>query len=226
MENGEQARAASGPARFGRRGLGPAASAPVPLEASAGFGRRAVEPEGSSAAARATRLDDAGRVAHLPTDDADAAHSAEDALAIFIGPNAEAYLRAYRLAEGSKALGRRLSGADRLWAGFFFPVPWLFYRKLYGHGSAALAATLVCALLGSSLVSAIVGIAISSLVMRYGKRLYIEHALSAVALADRRGLAGGERASYLRRSGGLSPLGLVVGVVLFVLPIAWMILVR
>jgi hypothetical protein len=229
MVNGDQGGAGLNAVRFGRRGMGAGAA---PQETSAGFGRRVVAQPAPNAAAEATTQDGAATVPHREAYDVGTAIAIEDELATFIGPNAETYLRAYRLSGASKALAPpsplswRLSGADRLWAGFFFPVPWLFYRKLYGHGSAALAATLVCALLGSSLASAVVGIAISSLVMRYGKRLYVERALNAVALADQRGLSGGERASYLRRAGGLSTLGLVVGLLLLVVPIAWMILGR
>ncbi len=223
MQNGDDRRAGPGPARFGRRGEVISAA---PAEAPVAFGRRP--------AARAASLPESSPRAEkplFPRQDFQALPAAlprEDELAAFFGPHAEAYLATYRAWQASGAADahpllswRGPLRGDRLWAACLFPVPWLFYRKLYGHGAAALTVSLASALLAPDIVSAIVSIAISALVMRYGKRLYVDRALKATGIADRRGLTGAERASYLRHAGGLSVLGLVAGMLLFVFPIAW-----
>lgn len=92
-------------------------------------------------------------------------------LAIFIGPNAETFLKVYDKAGGD--LSRVPMGW--LWAPLFFPFPWLLYRKLYIE-----AAAFFVGFFGVSFVAPITGLAIglvfSMLIVLLGKSYYLQKA--------------------------------------------------
>lgn len=224
MQNGDNWCVGPGPVPFGRRRDVNTTATDVLDAGSPGFGRR----ENAQAATVETAAPQSeGRLDRHGVYDIAGALSREEELATFFGPNAEAFLPTYRAweASGARADSSILSWhapfrSGKLWAAFFFPVPWLFYRKLYGHGVAALAAITACAILAPHIISGVLSLVISSLVMRYGKRLYVDRAMKTVAIADERGFKDKDRASFLRGAGGLSALGLLVGVLLYTVPIA------
>lgn len=92
-------------------------------------------------------------------------------LAIFIGPNAEKFLKVYDKAGGD--LSRVPMGW--LWAPLFVPFPWLLYRKLYIE-----AAVLFVGYFGVSFIAPITGIAIGLLfgilIVLLGKSYYLQKA--------------------------------------------------
>ena len=92
-------------------------------------------------------------------------------LAIFIGPNAEKFLKVYDKTGGD--LSRVPVGW--LWASGFVPFPWLLYRKLYLEA----AVFYVCSF-GLSFVAPIVGTAIGFvlgvLIVLLGKSYYLQKA--------------------------------------------------
>jgi hypothetical protein len=126
-------------------------------------------------------------------------------LAAFFGPQAETYLRVYdKMQPDGKNWVMSWS-----WSGFFAPMVWLFYRKLYLYGVlctvASLALGFVFDFSAGSWIAVVIGAS--------AKAWYVSAGLQHVAKADELGLLGDERRDYLRRAGGVSPAaGLLMGV--------------
>ena len=113
-------------------------------------------------------------------------------LALFAGRNPSLYRRHYE-----RLLRRRLGGGqarieERLpflpswsWAGFFFTVPWLFYRKMYLGGIilVALPVFLDHILPGSLFLGS--GLLIAITAGLCGKSWYVEHSVRRIAKAQR-----------------------------------------
>ena len=62
----------------------------------------------------------------------DRAPVGEEDLRLYLGPNADAYLA---VRDRSRRLGHPITWSWNWW-GLLFPVPWLFYRKLWAIGGA------------------------------------------------------------------------------------------
>lgn len=118
-------------------------------------------------------------------------------LAAFFGPHADAYLRVYdKMRESSKNWVVSWS-----WPGFFAPIVWLFYRKLYLYGALCLFIPVAIALFFD--LSA--GSAIAVVIAVSAKTWYVSAGLGRLAEADQLELHGEERSDFLRRTGGVSP---------------------
>ena len=63
------------------------------------------------------------------------------------------------------------------------------------------------------LVGDVVGAVIWAILMRSAKPIYLAHSLKLIAKADKRGLAGDDRTAFLKKRGGQSILGLILGIV-------------
>jgi len=96
------------------------------------------------------------------------------------------------------------------WPGFFMPIVWLFYRKLYLYDALCIVIPLAIALVFD--LSAGSGIAVA--IALSAKAWYVSAGLQRLGKADQLGLLGEERNDYLRRVGGVSPAaGWLVGLV-------------
>lgn len=129
-------------------------------------------------------------------------------LRLYLGPNPEPYVAFWDRA--------RASIHPFVWSwnwwGFLFPVPWLFYRKLWAVGSAVV---LLPALLDAlSDFGSKAGIGLAALVAAGGKALVVERAERKVRSIDTLGLASQDSIDRLRRAGGVSTPGAVIGVLL------------
>lgn len=143
--------------------------------------------------------------------------SRDEDLRAFFGPKAATYLLLYRAwqktapsPEQSILSWRRPLFQGLFWGGLFGFVPWLFYRKLYGIGAAALVGTIAINLIVPSPYADELNVAIGLFFMRYGQPLYIAHALRRIEKADMLGFIGENRTAYLRRSGGSSMMAALV----------------
>ena len=121
-------------------------------------------------------------------------------LAAYFGRGGERYLAYY---EKMRAEGR--PGNPVLtwnWTVFVFGAPWLFYRKLYLHGSAFL---LLTSLASQSPALGSVRLLAATVVLAFAADwLYVREALRQIAQADAQGLADEERATFLGQAGGTS----------------------
>lgn len=142
----------------------------------------------------------------------------DDDLRAFFGPNAAAYLLIYRAwqktspaPEQSILFWHRPFFRAAFWNGFTLFIPWLFYRKLYGIGTAVLLGTAAIQLLAPSPIAGALSFVIGMFFVRYGQQLYIDQALRRVDKADELGFTGAAREAYLRRIGGRSLAAAIAG---------------
>jgi hypothetical protein len=135
-------------------------------------------------------------------------------LTAFFGPRADRFIALYEKARArpAKQRGNVLSWN---WAVFFLSFVWFFYRKQYLIGALVLVLPIV---LGVVVGGAGGGSMAAFALLANG--LYLNAALSRIAKADALGLAGEERAEYLRRAGGVSKASGGVALALFALLLA------
>jgi hypothetical protein len=150
--------------------------------------------------------DDAGIADKTALDDAAPAAFGEDALRLYLGRNSGPYV----------AFWERAQASDHPfvwswnWWGLLFPLPWLFYRKLYAVGAVVvLLPVLLDALMG---IGTKIGFLLAALVAAGGKPLVVERAERKTRAIDALGLLSQESIERLRRSGGVSRPGAVIGV--------------
>jgi len=129
--------------------------------------------------------------------------TSRDDLRDFIGPNADSYLRAHDARQA-----RRFSFSNFSWAACFIPLPWLLYRKMYVIAAVFLFGSLI---LGVLLPDVKIGTGIAGVFGAMGKTLYLGHAESRVRKLANRGLAPADHVDVLKRAGGVSWLGGVIG---------------
>jgi hypothetical protein len=134
-------------------------------------------------------------------------------LRLFFGPNAEVFLSAI---ERRKA-GRWFVGP--CWPGFFFPAAWFLYRKFYGWAALCcivpiLATTLNFGEFGRALLVA------PGLLGLQGRRLYVATAGTTIARIRASSQNEEEARETIRRAGGVSIAGAVLGGLLASIAIA------
>jgi hypothetical protein len=138
--------------------------------------------------------------------------SEEQELTLFFGDQPDPYLGDYRRwkseAPGEEILTWR--GTHWIWPALFFALAWLLYRRLYVYGFALMAVGILLGLLLPD-YAGVVGLPLGILLARYGSNIYIQRGLRYIDKADARGLTGAARAAYLRRAGGISVVGLLLG---------------
>jgi hypothetical protein len=209
--------APANPVRFGRRGIDPAQQTPSLAAASAdSFGQRELRTSSQA-------ISDDGNApgGNSVTRTVETARAREWDLAAFFGPNADCYLGTYYASEeggrsGAPHVLERASSFNRsfLWVAFFFPLPWLFYRRFYALGSAFLIGSIVLTLLAPKVGAAAAGLGANIFFLIAGKRLYLNRAIRAIQKADERALRGPERRAYLERLGGASVPALIAAILL------------
>ena len=137
-------------------------------------------------------------------------------LAAYFGPNAEHYLRVYDKMRRSS----NNSATSWSWVGFFAPLAWLCYRKQYVFAAGLVAVVMAVSFVLDQDAS---GAIVSVIVAMQAKGWYVKKALARLAKADDLGLAGGERADYLRRAGGVSPVAGTLAGLVYVGVVAWLV---
>lgn len=132
----------------------------------------------------------------------------ESDLRLALGPNAEDYLG---YIERRKRLGvLALWGWN--WWGLLMPLPWFFYRKLWRLGAVLL---LLPLLLDTQFGwDAEIGFVLAAIIAAFGKPLVLEQTMHKLREATALGLGSAEGAERLRRAGGVSRIGALLGVLL------------
>ena len=145
----------------------------------------------------------------LATDPSPAAEDYSEAdLRLALGQNAEPYL--------GYVERRRRHGVLALWGwnwwGLLMPLPWFFYRKLWCIGASVL---LLPLLLDTEFGwDAKIGFALAAVLAACGKPLVLERARRKLREATALGLGAADGAERLRRAGGVSRTGALLGVLL------------
>ena len=131
-------------------------------------------------------------------------------LRLCLGPNAAPYVAYW---DRLRAAGRPWLPSWNWW-GLLFPVPWLFYRKLWAVGAALiLLPMLLDAVLGYGSKA---GMALAALIGAGGIPLVAERAARKVRAVEALRLVSQQSIERLRRSGGVSLPGAVLGALLMV----------
>jgi hypothetical protein len=85
---------------------------------------------------------------------------------------------------------------------FSFFIAWLFYRRLYGFGAAAIAVEIAISRL-SPINSTLVDLMLCLAIGAFGKALVIRKGLRTIDAVTRAGLPHGEAAARIERLGGV-----------------------
>jgi hypothetical protein len=142
------------------------------------------------------------------SDDTAPAAFGEDDLRLYLGRNPGPYMAFW---ERARASGHPFVWSWNWW-GLLFPLPWLFYRKIWAVGAAVvLLPVLLDAMIG---IGPGAGIALAALVAAGGKPLVVERAERKVRTIDALGLLSQESIDRLRRAGGVSRPGAAIGALL------------
>lgn len=134
----------------------------------------------------------------------------EEDLRLYLGPRAAAYIAVW---DRGNTHGRSPRGQAVVlswnWWGLIFPIPWLFYRKLWAIGATlVLLPILLDATMG---FGAEFGLLLAASIGALGKPLVIERAERKVRAVDALGLYSQDSIDRLRRAGGVSVPGAVIG---------------
>ncbi len=132
----------------------------------------------------------------------------EEDLRLYIGENPLPYITLW---ERIRASGYPFVWSWNWW-GLLFPVPWLFYRKLWSVGAAlVLLPVLLDAMIG---FGAKAGLVMAALVAAIGRPLVIERAERKIRAVNALDLLSQEAIGRLRLAGGVSRPGAVIGALL------------
>jgi hypothetical protein len=115
----------------------------------------------------------------------------------FIGPNWSEFEKLWRAMGPEGALVPSFSAAA-----FSFSIGWLFYRRLYGFGVAAVVAEIAIARL-SPINSTIADFLLCLAIGAFGKALVVRKGLRTIDAVSRAGLSEGETAARIERFGGV-----------------------
>lgn len=159
--------------------------------------------------------DDDGRSKEVSADDGDApARDERTLLAMFVGPNAERYLMIYDSNYGGQAARKVFSRAKANFIAGFFPLPWFFYRKLYLEGTALILLPFLLGYLFPNFAGkGISGMFVAIIII--ANDYYVNRALRKIARIEKSGEPIEKRDARIRRAGGVSIAGAVVGAVIF-----------
>lgn len=126
-------------------------------------------------------------------------------LRAFVGPNGDAFLN-----WGTSRW------KNRCWAGFFLPIPWFLYRKMYGCAAlVVLLPTAIAMVTHWTPLLRATGFGIMTLGLQ-GRTLYRAHARRTIAVIRSIATDEAEAQTLIARAGGVSVPGAVIGAVITV----------
>lgn len=130
-----------------------------------------------------------------------------DELAAFIGPNAHRFQKTW---ENYSALlnGEKRALFSWCWPGFLFGFAWFFYRKQWLAGGVLLVIPIILAMLSSS-TAGMSGMAVAMGVV--GKTIYLMTANQRIHKLREQRLSPTDYQRALKKEGGVSVLGGIIG---------------
>jgi hypothetical protein len=127
-------------------------------------------------------------------------------LALFVGPNVEKFVC------GPGSSGPRRFAGRACWPGFFFPLAWFMYRKMYGWAALACTLPILASAMNFGPLKPVL-ISLPTIGGVAGRRFYVVGARRTMARI-RASLTGGsedELRDTLARAGGVSVPGAIIG---------------
>ncbi|WP_025899422.1 DUF2628 domain-containing protein [Sneathiella glossodoripedis] len=143
-------------------------------------------------------------------------YSRERLFRLFVGPNAEIFLQL------NNDLNANKKPKSYNWVAFFFPIPWLFYRKMYLWGLAILLVPVILYTVFPDLPDASIAIGVVFLLL--GNQFYVESANKKIKKIEALGLSPEERDERIRSTGGVSKTGAIFGGIIMLSLIAIVVL--
>lgn len=148
-----------------------------------------------------------------PENGREAETSDEDLFRLFVGPNAEKFLRIYRAQKEKK------HATSFNWVVLFASLPWFFYRKLYVVGACILLLPIILIVIFPNLSGvSTTGIAVALALL--ANSLYVQIAQRRIKKVKALNLPPAERDQRIRKAGGTSPAGAVFGALILVSMVA------
>ncbi|MCZ4279611.1 DUF2628 domain-containing protein [Kiloniella laminariae] len=142
--------------------------------------------------------------------------SEEDLLRLFVGPNADKFIRIYQAQQAKKA------GMSFNWAVLIAALPWLFYRKLYLTGLGVLLLPMALLYVFPAIPNgALTGLSVALVMV--ANAYYVGVALRQIKKLKALNLPREELHERLKKSGGTSPIGAAIGGVIVAALLALMI---
>ncbi|MBB4040227.1 hypothetical protein GGR34_001878 [Microvirga flocculans] len=141
--------------------------------------------------------------------------SRTDALfAAFVGPNHEVYGRTLEKMRAKDPALRKLA-LTWCWPAFLITIPWLLYRKLYGWAVGLIGAVIAVELVlptnsGSGTLS------VYAMLGMMAKSVYVQYAVKRIDKLRSRATSEEELEALVKKAGGVSIPGAVIGAVLFI----------
>jgi Protein of unknown function (DUF2628) len=139
-------------------------------------------------------------------------NSKERLLKLFVGPNADTFLKVHYDLNANKF------PKSFNWVAFLFPMPWLFYRKMYLWGIALLLIPTILYTVFPDLPD--VNIAVGGIFLIMGNRFYIESATKKIKKIEALGLSPEELDERIRNTGGVSKAGAIFGGIIMISMVA------
>lgn len=119
----------------------------------------------------------------------------------------------------AKDASARKKAFDFCWPAFLFTVPWLLYRKLWGVAAVLILVPMLGTyLLGSPVPSIAASLTIQLLFVLFGKSMYIQDAIKRIDRITREESDPVRARERIRRTGGVSVAGAVLGAVITLVP--------
>lgn len=148
------------------------------------------------------------------TPEADAASETDAVFTAFVGPNHELYGRTLAKMRAKDPALRKLP-LTWCWSAFLITIPWLMYRKLYGLAAGLIGGVIAISLILPEISST--GTAGSyAVISMFAKTTYVQHALKRIQKLRSRATSEEELETLVKRAGGVSIPGAVIGTILFI----------
>jgi hypothetical protein len=134
--------------------------------------------------------------------------------AAFAGPNHEVYSHTLEKMRAKDPALRKLP-LTWCWPAFLITIPWLLYRKLYGWAAGLIGTVVILSLVfPTNSNSGTVGLSVMLGMM--GKALYVQRAFKRIEKLRARAANEEELEALVKKAGGVSIPGAVIGTILFV----------
>jgi hypothetical protein len=129
---------------------------------------------------------------------------------LFVDRNPDKFLPVFDAMEGGRG------GAFVCWPGLFFPQAWFLYRKLYGWAAVSCVLPILVATfhIGGDFQRAFASA--PAFIALAGRRLYVANARRTIARIREVGSSEEEALQSIRRAGGVSTPGAVLGGLIFI----------
>jgi hypothetical protein len=150
----------------------------------------------------------------LETPKGDVTSGIDAAFRAFVGPNHELYERTLVKMRAKDPALRKIP-LTWCWPAFLITIPWLMYRKLYGLAAGLIGGVIAISLLFPEISNTGTAGGFAAIGM-LAKTTYVQHAQKRIQKLRSRATSEEELEALVKRAGGVSIPGAVIGTILFI----------